>query len=452
MSSLRAATVILISRPGLADMDTTSRPPGPTRPPLVRDTRDGLVGGVAAGLARHLGVDTTLLRVAFVLTTVFLGGAGLVAYIAGWVLIPSDGGAVDASGAAQRLERMARGRSAAFWVGVGLITIGGLRLLDALLSPLGVRLWFGSLRDLIGPLVLVTIGVLLWRSARTTGPTTGPGTTTAADGPGIGAELREAGSEIRRDLGAAFREVGSEIAALEESFESYEQALEARREADGVRLGRLVIGLALLTAGLLWITESLAVTSFGAGRIAAAALAVIAVGLLVGSFAGRPRGLILAGVLLAPLVLASTITRGLPVGVDDLIIIGREEAVAGDITVRPRDLAAIEALDGGYEFGVGQVEVDLTGLDLDELRARGDAAIDIELGVGELRIVLPDTVTFDIVAELGIGRMELPGTDSSGFGLERNIVVTATGPDAPRIRLEVSQGIGRLSITVRSAS
>jgi len=429
-------------------MGSSSAAPGPTRPPLVRDTRDGLVGGVAAGLARHLGVDVTLLRVAFVLTTVFLGGAGLVAYIAGWLLIPSDGGAIDASGTAERFERMARGRSAAFWVGVGLITLGGLRLLDALLGPLGVRLWFGSLRDLIGPLALIAIGALLWRSARTTEPTvvTGDGES------GIGAELREAGSEARRELGAAFREVGSEIAALEQSFESYERTVEARRDTDGVRLGRLVIGLALLSAGLLWITESLALTSLGAGRIAATALAVIAMGLIVGSFAGRPRGLVLAGVLLAPLVLVSTITRGLPVGVDDLIVIGREEAVAGDITVRPRDLAAIEARDGGYEFGVGQVEVDLTGLDLDELRARGDTAIDIELGVGELRIMLPDTVTFDIVAELGIGRMELPGTVSSGFGLERSILVTAAGVDVPRIRLEVSQGIGRMSIVVRSAS
>jgi phage shock protein PspC (stress-responsive transcriptional regulator) len=414
-------------------MASAAPPPGPARPPLVRDTRNGLVGGVAAGLARHLGVDVTLLRVAFVLATVFLGGSGLVAYIAGWVLIPSDGGAVDAGGTAERFERIARGRGAAFWVGVGLITIGGLRLLDVLLSPLGVRLWFGSLRGLIGPLALITIGVLLWRSARTTEPS--PVAAAATDEPGIGEELREAGSEVRRELGAAFREVGSELAALEQSFGSYEQQLEARRDAEGVRLGRLVIGLALLTAGLLWITESLALTSLGAGRIAAAALAIVAIGLIVGSFAGRPRGLVLAGLLLAPLVLASTITRGLPIGVEDMIVIGREETVAGD---------------GAYEFGVGQVEVDLTGLDPDELRARGEVDLDIELGVGELRIVLPDTITFDIAAELGIGRMELPGTESNGFGLERSIVVTATQADAPRIRLGVTQGIGRMSIVVRS--
>jgi len=428
-------------------MEQSTPPPGPSRPPLVRDTRNGLVGGVAAGLARHLGVDAILLRVAFVLTTVFLSGAGLVAYIAGWVLIPSDGGAVDAGGTAERFERMARGRGAAFWVGVGLITLGGLRLLDTLLGPLGVRLWFGSLRDLIGPLALITIGALLWRSARSSG--TAPA---AAGENGIVAELREVGSEVRHDLGAAFREVGSEIAALEQSFESYERAVEARRDADGVRLGRLAIGLALLTAGLLWITESLALTSLGAGRIAAAALAVIASGLLVGSFVGRPRGLILVGILLAPLVLASTVTRGLPVGVDDLIVIGRDEAVADDVTVRPRDLATIEDRDRGYEFGVGQVEVDLTDLDLAELRARGEADITIELGVGELRIVLPDTVTFDIAAELGIGRMELPGTESSGFGLERRIVVPSAQDDAPRIRLDVTQGIGRMSIVVRSTS
>jgi phage shock protein PspC (stress-responsive transcriptional regulator) len=57
---------------------------------LRRSYDDRMLGGVAGGLARYFGVDTMIVRIAFVVATVF-GGAGIPLYLAGLLLIPEDG-------------------------------------------------------------------------------------------------------------------------------------------------------------------------------------------------------------------------------------------------------------------------------------------------------------------------------------------------------------------------
>ena len=57
---------------------------------LRRPVQDSVVAGVAAGLARYLGVDVMIIRLAFVVLTIF-GGAGIPLYLAGLLLIPEDG-------------------------------------------------------------------------------------------------------------------------------------------------------------------------------------------------------------------------------------------------------------------------------------------------------------------------------------------------------------------------
>lgn len=54
---------------------------------LVRDTRKGVIGGVAAGMGQYLDVDPVLVRLAFVLLF-FANGLGLLAYLICWVVIP----------------------------------------------------------------------------------------------------------------------------------------------------------------------------------------------------------------------------------------------------------------------------------------------------------------------------------------------------------------------------
>lgn len=57
--------------------------------PLYRPYEGRMGGGVAAGIAQYLGVDPTLIRIAFVVLT-FIGGAGIPVYVAGWLLIPDE--------------------------------------------------------------------------------------------------------------------------------------------------------------------------------------------------------------------------------------------------------------------------------------------------------------------------------------------------------------------------
>jgi len=59
----------------------------PTR--LTRDTRNAVLGGVCAGIARRYGLSTTALRVAFVVSCV-LPGPQFLAYVLLWVILPAD--------------------------------------------------------------------------------------------------------------------------------------------------------------------------------------------------------------------------------------------------------------------------------------------------------------------------------------------------------------------------
>jgi phage shock protein PspC (stress-responsive transcriptional regulator) len=62
----------------------------PARTALRRPFEDRMLAGVAAGLARYFGVDTTIVRIAFVVLTI-VGGAGIPLYLAGLLLIPDEG-------------------------------------------------------------------------------------------------------------------------------------------------------------------------------------------------------------------------------------------------------------------------------------------------------------------------------------------------------------------------
>ncbi|RMI31798.1 PspC domain-containing protein [Nocardia stercoris] len=59
-----------------------------TRP--VRLPRRGPIAGVAAGFGQRYAVDPVLIRVAFVVSTIF-GGAGVVLYLLAWLLLPAYG-------------------------------------------------------------------------------------------------------------------------------------------------------------------------------------------------------------------------------------------------------------------------------------------------------------------------------------------------------------------------
>lgn len=58
---------------------------------LVRTSDDSMVAGVAGGLARYLGVDPTLVRVAWVVALVVGFPATVIAYLVAWAITPRAG-------------------------------------------------------------------------------------------------------------------------------------------------------------------------------------------------------------------------------------------------------------------------------------------------------------------------------------------------------------------------
>jgi phage shock protein PspC (stress-responsive transcriptional regulator) len=57
---------------------------------LVRKRNGRMLAGVCAGLADYLGQDVTLIRVIVAAIAVVTGGAGILAYLVAWAIIPEE--------------------------------------------------------------------------------------------------------------------------------------------------------------------------------------------------------------------------------------------------------------------------------------------------------------------------------------------------------------------------
>ena len=57
---------------------------------LVRSRKGRMVAGICAGAAGYFGIDATLVRVIVAVVSIITGGAGLLAYLAAWVIIPEE--------------------------------------------------------------------------------------------------------------------------------------------------------------------------------------------------------------------------------------------------------------------------------------------------------------------------------------------------------------------------
>jgi phage shock protein PspC (stress-responsive transcriptional regulator) len=76
------------------------------RTQLMRSEDDRVIAGVAGGIAAHLGIDSTLVRVIWVLS-LFFGGLGALVYVVLWIALPRGALATPAVRIAE--ERYARG-------------------------------------------------------------------------------------------------------------------------------------------------------------------------------------------------------------------------------------------------------------------------------------------------------------------------------------------------------
>ena len=151
---------------------------------LYRSTTDKMLGGVAGGLAEYFSIDSTLVRVLFIVI-VFLGGGGIIAYIILWIVVPqkpyelpkypfnqtppeggsssnfsssenkSDSFSMSNGGVAGSLTRT---NNKQIWVAIVLMVIGSLLLLDNIFP----RFDF----DHYWPVILIAIGIGLLLKAK----------------------------------------------------------------------------------------------------------------------------------------------------------------------------------------------------------------------------------------------------------------------------------------------
>ena len=136
----------------MSDAPTTPQSPPPADPPpvprrLTRSSSDKVLGGVAGGLGRYFDIDPIIFRIGFVVLTL-AGGAGVLGYLAAWVLVPEDPVPGQAPDRPQP-RRHDRGCSRARARRVVLLGHGLFFLAPPLIA--------------IG--VIAIVGVLLWRAA-----------------------------------------------------------------------------------------------------------------------------------------------------------------------------------------------------------------------------------------------------------------------------------------------
>lgn len=117
---------------------------------IYRSKKDSIIGGVCGGIAEYFGIDSTLVRLLAILI-VFVGGAGLIAYIIAWIIIPQNpeevpGQEVDYSDTGSHEDRNKH-----VWGGLILIFLG-LFFLTRSFFPhfILVKFW---------PIILVVVGI-----------------------------------------------------------------------------------------------------------------------------------------------------------------------------------------------------------------------------------------------------------------------------------------------------
>lgn len=159
--------------------------------------------------------------------------------------------------------------------------------------------------------------------------------------------------------------------------------------------------------------------------VLAVSLGVIGCGLLVGAFVGRASGLILLGLLAgAALVPAVVLDDALDDGV-------------GERRYFPQEL---DDLRGEYRLGVGELVVDLRGLDLEGT----NQAIDLHLGVGALEVIVPEDVTVVADIDVDAGNVRFFGTTHDGWDVEVGPVTREVPAPSGEVVLDAHVGLGEV--------
>lgn len=341
------------------------------------------VAGVAGGLARHLDIDPLIVRVAFVVLT-FFGGAGLVLYIACWLLVPEEGN----DWARVALDRRSRT--------VALVLVGAL----VLVILLG-HTWWGSGYPW-GLLIIAGIVALIATAfpRRDRGP-----------------------AETITNPGAVPPEGQTPTYVVPPTYVEQPRPVNPRKK--GPILFWFALAVMAVGLGVLGVVD-LAGASVAPSAYPALVLALSGFFLLLGAFWGRAGGLILVGLV------AAVVTAGVTVG--DQWNPHRE-------VVRPLSSAAVQ---DSYHLDAGNLVVDLS--QVTDPQALDGRTVHVSGGVGHLDITVPDGVTVVTHASIsGPGGINAFGQDSGGVDNSVDTVHRA-GPGAPTLTIDADLHIGAIDL------
>jgi phage shock protein PspC (stress-responsive transcriptional regulator) len=361
---------------------------------LRRRTSDRVIGGVAGGLGDYLNIDPILLRVAFAGLMIF-GGAGIVLYVLGWLLIPDA--AHDDSIAQTALRLVARriGRLGAMVLVIIVVVV---------LSPWITNRFdsFYVQPEVFWALAIALIGIVLLLPRDQAGIFGSP-----RSGPAAGAEASAGG--------AAAPAWGQGVLPATPA---------PVRERSP--LGWYVIAGALLIVGALAVVDTVATVGVLPGQYLGAGLLALGIGLVVGAWWGRARLLILLGLAVLPLAATSA-----------FLTVPLEGGVA-DNEFRPQNLAEVQT---AYRLAAGRLFIDLTDLD----GGSEPIALTASVGIGDLFVLVPTDAIVEVTGTVQVGRLLLFGRRQVGTGLADHVAGSGNGAGVVLI-LTLDVGIGQVQV------
>ncbi|WP_236796742.1 PspC domain-containing protein [Amycolatopsis sp. GM8] len=374
------------------------------------------VAGVAAGIGRRYGIDPVIVRVAFVVTTIF-GGIGLPLYVLGWLFFASE---TDEVSPIEAL--VGRGRSSmskAFTI----ILIIAFFPLTGLSFDRGWG-WFDG-GGLIGLAFLVTALYLLHRSRGQENRPVGPAEETMTY-PMSTPSTAAAGPD---PLGAP--PLAWDLPDPEPAPSPYAPppAPPRRRQRPRSKVGVATFGIALLVAGAGAGAAAVGIDWFSVPHIIGLVLGVLGVGLVAGAFVRGGRGLIWLAV---PLSIVGIGLTSVPVG--------DYPGGFGDINAAPTTAAEVQPV---YSHTAGNLQLDLTRLD-----SSTPVTTSVHSGAGQTTITVPPTADVHYSCEIQAGNADCLGSTSDGVG--RPVITGqdngSDGPGGLQLNLTVTQGAGNIEV------
>jgi len=391
---------------GSPQQDQPSPPyqPAPVRT-LRRSETDRVAAGLAGGMGEYFGVDPVIFRVLFA-TTAFFGGAGILAYLIAWAVIPERS---QATAPIDRFVAGMRRRKVPLWVA----TVGAVLVVWIVLSSWWVP-WH-AFPWMFFPLLLAAVILAVGLSRRPVQPIAplppqAQPTQATQPMPAYGPPPGFTGPQ------PAPGEFRSWIS------EARQAARERRRRSAPVRWGTLG-GLAavLVVLAALDVAWGIAIPVYFW-----AVLLIVTAGLVVGAVTRRPVWWI--SVLLVPAAIGAFVFAGCRASLHD---------GSGDNTYTPVNAAALHT---NYRQAFGRLQLDLsqvTALDAPQ-------TIHVRQAAGQVRLLVPQSLAIIVHAKVHLGDVTIDGrTDSGGMSLSSDLVTP--GPGSP-LTIDVNINAGELRI------